>query len=143
MPGFLPDTHGRLFTEAGSAPAAGSSATITVPTNTRWRPIAIRCQLTTDATVANRIVSLTLIIGAQVYGFYGSATTQTASLTWLYTFTPQSGINASNVGTLVGVSIPEVMYLDDDLILNVTASGLQAGDQFTAIQVYGERWLEE
>jgi len=132
---------GALRAITGTDPAAGVEISETVPTGARWRPLAIRFALVTDATVANRESLLTFDDGATVFATSPPQGAQTASTTfthnWLDTTTPRIAL----LSLVLNTPLPRLDLLAAARVRTVTTN-LQAGDNYGAPQLLVEEWLE-
>lgn len=127
----------------GADPAAGANISIEVPSNARWRPVALEAELVTDATVANRrfILRAERTGGFRIFTSAADAV-QTASQSIRYN-TGHWGESGGNRDGIVLVNWPEHVYLVpfDTLVSEVV--NLQAGDNFGAPVIYVEEWFDE
>jgi hypothetical protein len=139
------ETTGWVHTVTVGNPAAGADWSAVVPTNTRWRVISFFAQFQTSATVATRAVSLAVTGGGQ-FVFVGSAiATQLASLINDYSgaqLTPYT----PGLATILTLPIPPNLYLSQlsggtNSVASQT-NNLQAGDQWSNINVLVEEWLD-
>lgn len=126
----------------GTDPAAGAEISETVPTNARWRPIALRFRLVTDATVANRRPGIVLDDGATAYFVSQAGSVQTASLTYDY--------NAGTLGFTQGVfsldqwiPLPHYLLMPGGHRIRTSTVNLAAGDNYGAPQLLVEEWIED
>lgn len=145
-PGVLParsvDGPGVLRLIAGTDPAAGVEIIETVPTNARWRVLGVRFALTTDATVANREVSLTLDDGATAFNRIASRVTQAASLTIIYSASLQAALEAVAQDTERLIRLPPVL-MSGGFRFRTQTTAIVAGDNYTAPQYLVEEWIED
>src|SRR5919201_5063932 len=106
--------HGHMRLIDLGDPAAGAdypSNSSTVPTGAIWRPVGFRGSLTTDATVANRLVAMDLDDGTGTYGGFGPATFNvpaTASVTHNYRGAIGMVTGVGSNGGRTGFPIPQV-----------------------------------
>jgi hypothetical protein len=136
------DGPGVLRSITGSTPSAGADISETVPTGARWELISLRAQLTTSATVANRVPLLLLDDGANAW-FAGSAVaTQAASLVWRYTWFQGAAPIAAIVGTDVPLQVPINNRLAAGSRIRTSTTAIAAGDQWTAPQYLVREFLE-
>lgn len=131
---------GALRSVTGTDPAAGAEISETVPTSTRWRVRALSCQLVTDATAANREVSLVIDDGATTIFTSPAGFTHTASLTRRYSAAPIGAQTAPTQGTDRQIVIPDLELPAGARIRTVTTN-LQAGDNYGAPQLLLEERL--
>jgi hypothetical protein len=139
---YSTDGFGVLRSITGTDPAANVEISEACPTNARWRLLAIRFSLVTDANAANREVALTIDDGTNVYARSPSRIAQAASLTRAYTF----GINLNAVAaaqdteqtaSLVPVTI------QGGHRFNTVTTNRQATDNYGAPQYLVEEWIED
>lgn len=132
--------HGRIRSITVTDPAADNEILETVPARRRWRLISIRFKLITDANVANRIVTLTIDDGTNNLLTIPSDTAQTASLTRYYHYhlqpVPQFLIDA-----IFSLPLPD-LFLAAGFRIQTLTTGLQAGDDFSVIQLLVEEWID-
>jgi len=132
-----------LRSVTGTNPAAGVEISETVPTNARWRLIALLVQLVTDATVANRRPHFIVDDGVNTLFEVETGTDQAASQTIRYNF--------ANTGYRVAVAAQNIAYLTAPFYLplfqgwrvRTSTVNLQAGDDYGAPQLLVEEWIEE
>lgn len=123
----------------GVQPAAGANFVRRVPGETFEHYRAVRFQLTTDATVANREVYLDFQDGDGTSVVrLASAAVQAASLTYDYSFTIDFDVAAASSGTIVNGPLPNVR-LQSGWSLVISALALDASDQFKNIRLYANR----
>jgi hypothetical protein len=137
-------TEGRGVIRAitGTDPAAGVEISETVPTNARWELLAIGFALVTDATAANREVTLTLDNGTSVYTRSPSRVNHTASLTRTYSAFQSPSLAAVTTDPTLNLQLPRLVLSDGHRIRTAT-SNLQAGDNYGAPQLLVEEWIED
>lgn len=136
---------GYVYGFSQSAPAVGVDQAVTVPNNTRWRVRAAWCQLTASAGVANRDVTIVIGVGG----------------TWTWQATSLAAVTASQVVIFsIGAVTPytellgtfQILPIPPDIVLQYSSFGsggmstvttnLQAGDQWSAIRMLVEEWLD-
>jgi hypothetical protein len=131
------------FTQAN--PLAGFDWQINVPVNTRWRVQAIDAVFTASAAVANRQVSFLTFANLVVVMTATDAANITASQAVHVT------ISAAPVNVPVNplkhvIPIAPQFYINGSAFisqaLNSSTLGLQAADQWSAIDVTLEEWLD-
>ena len=126
----------------GTDPAAGAEVSETVPTNARWRLIAARIPLVTDATATNRIVVIVFDDGTTEF-YRGSSTfTQTASLGRTYDLSGLS-IEKGSVVDRIQIAVPLPINLLQGFRFRTVTSAFQAGDNWQAPILLVEEWIEE
>jgi len=133
---------GVLRSITGTDPAAGVEIAETVPTNARWRPLAIQFAFVTDATVANREVSLVVDDGATGFARVPSGTAQTATLTRTYSAFHHAPRNTIAQDGTLNLPLPRIDLQGGHSLRTVTTN-LQAGDNFGPPQLLVEEWIED
>ncbi|HEY3042612.1 MAG TPA: hypothetical protein VGJ39_01210 [Vicinamibacterales bacterium] len=126
----------------GTNPAAGVEITETVPTNARWRLIAMNFQFTTDATVSNRLVTIALDDGVTNFSRTDSGQLQGASTTPSYTGLVGAGFSTA-AGGIRHIPLPAGPLLMGGFRIRTSTTNLQAGDDYTAPQLLVEEWIED
>lgn len=136
------DGGGALRSITGSTPGAGGEISETVPTGARWQLLTFSAQLAASATVANRIPTLIIDDGATSLSRSSSQVNQPASNTWIYSWS--GGFTSTNLGATSNVSIPLMTpaFLNAGYRVRTGTSGLQVGDQYSAVQYLVREWLE-
>jgi len=134
-PGYIP-----LLT-AGN-PGVGSDFVYTSPANTRSRLKSFSAKLTTSATAGTRGVAIgAKDVSGNILFLSPAQSTQAASLALTY-----SGIQGSPAGvanaTAVTITIPQDFIIEAQSVLFSSTAGLLAGDQWSAIVLCLETWLE-
>ncbi|MGB2711403.1 MAG: hypothetical protein WBC33_07785 [Conexibacter sp.] len=132
---------GLLRAVAGTDPGAGVEISQTVPTNTRWRYLAMRYQLVTDGTAANRWAIIVLDDGTNVY-FQSEPTAAIVAST-----TRQFNIgNGTQRQALANadfmLTFPVDLRQPAGHRIRTATLNLQAGDNYAAPQLLVEEWLE-
>jgi len=114
-----------------SNPAAGAGFTFSFSGSRTERVEAMSFTLTTDATVANRLVVITIastvIIPAKVL--------QPASSTVIYTCLPKNESNTAIIGNRAIINLGDVGWQTSPA-LSVAVDNIQATDQISAITVH-------
>jgi hypothetical protein len=133
---------GAIRSITGTDPAAGAEISEPVPTNARWRPLALLATFVTDATAANRSPRLELTDGTTTFFRGVGFDDQAASLTRRYSWALGGArVQANNGGEFQG-TFPDVLLSAGFAIETVTANNV-AGDDYGAPQLVVEEWLEE
>jgi hypothetical protein len=122
-------------------PAAAAGFTYT-NTGTYWQLLdLVAFRLVTDGNAANRQVKLVVADGGGVaLATLPSASVQTATLTWDYSFSPEF----SNFNTVVGLSVTSplpLIFLQPEFTVAVTIGTVQTGDQISNIRLYAEQFV--
>lgn len=135
--------HGRAFTQLQTVttPAAGAGFTYT-NNGKYWELIdSLSFQMVTGGNAANRQVLATIKDGGGVQlAAFPSASVQTASLTWQYTFLP----NIDTFNTVVSLNVVSPMaeiFLQPMFSLAVTVGAVDAADQISNIRLYTQRFV--
>lgn len=117
----------RVLSQAN--PAAGANLTIRATGQGLWRVISVAFSLVTDATVANRAVSLHGSDGTSVF-YHGTVNNvQAASLTTQYGAYAGAAVGGIS-GVAQQVALPENgLWLEPGWELETDINNLQAGDQ--------------
>lgn len=134
--------RGVLRSVAGTDPAANTEISETVPTDARWRVLAIQVNLVTDATAANREVSLLIDDGTTVFARVPVGTNHAASLTRTYSFATNTARNTIAQDPVLNAPLPELVLGDGFRVRTVTTN-LQATDNYGAPQLLVEEWIED
>ncbi len=132
---------GLLRSITGTDPAAGVEISEVVPTGARWRLIAFRFILATDATVASRTPRISIDDGTTVFFRHGNSSPQTASFSSAY-----NGFN-SGVGNISAASdssiiLPNPPILSAGYHIATDTAQLQAGDNFSSPKYLVEEWIQ-
>lgn len=135
--------HGRAFSQvlAVPDPAADSGFTYTND-GAYWELVdLIAFQLVSDSNAGNRQVTLSILGGDGVaLATLPAASVQIASKTYQYTWSTEF----SNFNTLVGTAITSplpAVFLQPTYQISVALASGHAGDQFSNIRVYAERFV--
>lgn len=139
-----PSTAGRgvIRSITGTNPAAGAEISETVPTNARWRLLAIRAIFNADPTVATRAFTMQLDDGSSIYFQSGANVTATASQSPVVQWAAGGG-GAASSGTVPVSHIAQRHYLMGGHRIRTTTNNLQAGDDWGAPQYLVEEWIED
>jgi hypothetical protein len=123
-------------------PAAGADFSTTVPTNARWRFQSARATLTTGAAVANRLVNIDFDDGVNVFFQAGPQFTQVASTIISYDDTGLQGQAPIAGSAEVLLAAPPALYMLAGSRIRSNTVAIQAADQWSAIEVLVEEWLD-
>jgi hypothetical protein len=123
-------------------PAAGAQWSFTVPAGKVWRVVSLRAQLVTDATVANREVTLLVRdVAANVRGSFPATTvwpaSQNATITWGAGLAAYAAPATSNTRV---VGIPTPFWALSGWTLESFVTAMQAADNWTAAFLTVEEW---
>lgn len=135
------DGQGFLNNTTGADPAAGAEISQTVTAGQRWRLQAFTFTLVTDATVANRNVSIVLDDGADVFYRAGSNFNQVASTTVVYTASGHGQLG-STLNNVVLIPLPQPCMLFQGWRIRTITGAIAAGDNFGAPEINREEWVE-
>lgn len=135
------DGPGLAYGTNGGIPLAGADASVSVPTNARWSVLSVKVHLLTDAVAGNRQVSLLCIDSGGTAWEIGATTTQGPSLGYDYTWAPGLQFNAT-VPTEQCAPMPMGVLLPAGSTLTATMTGRDAGDQFSAVAVALQEWID-
>ena len=139
-----PFGSGRAFVDrlTPAAPASGSSLTIKLDANYQWRPLSVRFQLDTSASVGNRWVTVDYCDpDGNVFLRNGMAKVFAAStVAQGYDFNYQRDAGEWAAGTdvlnpLAGIFLPAGW----NIVVNI--AGVLAGDTITKVFCLFEKWV--
>ena len=135
--------HGHAFTQRLAVPSPAAGAGFTIPADSRyWRIFdLIAFQRVTGSNAANRPVTRKYLDGDGVaIATLPSASVQTASLTWQYTWSTEF----SNFNTVVGLAVTSPLpytLLPPGFSASVTVGAVDAADAITNIRVMSEQFV--
>jgi hypothetical protein len=125
-------------------PGAGNDFAIVLPAGQRWKLMNLWATLTTNVTVANRLVAFGLKLGLNFQWLHQMPFFQTASQAFTYSYGPglqtDAGIVADN--SLASPNPTIMSHTVGNTSLQSSTSGLQAGDAWTNIISWWEQWIE-
>lgn len=130
--GFVANAGAGLSVVTGTDPAANVEVSETVPANARWRLLALRVTLVTDATAANREVALQFDDGTTAYYTVSAGANQAASLTRQYSAAPAGLRGAAATGTDILIAAPSGVMLPAGHRIRTSTTNRQATDNFGA-----------
>lgn len=135
--------RGGIMTKSTANPAAGAEITGAVPGGQMWRVIGCSFILVTDATAANRTV--TIQFGGNVEdGFIAqSGVVQAASQTRFYNFTALGFQPSAAVGNNIMAPMPPEVYMVGSETFTTITANLQAGDNFGSMKLFVEQLYEK
>lgn len=133
---------GALRSITGTNPAANAEISETVPTNARWRLLALFATLVTDVNVANRDAALTIDDGAAVVARYSAGQNHAASLTTRYVWAAAGARFTIATDRTIVVPITDV-WMPDAYRLKTVTTNLQVGDDWSAPQLWVEELIED
>jgi hypothetical protein len=131
---------GRLRSIVGSTPAAGAEINEVVPSNVRWRLMAIRFLFTTSATVINRRVSFLRDDGVNAYEQMDSSFTQAASIATFYSANQNGGVTAAGDAS-IRIQTDTSLLQDSTHRIRTSTQNIQAGDQYSAPVYLVQEWI--
>ena len=119
-------------TKPQANPSAGADWTVAVPARTYWRLKAAYSELTTSATVANRVVGIRVKDAAgKVVFFVKASAAQAASLTQRYSAGTDLPSAVADVTTLL--PLPQDLVMREGWTVESVTTLIQAGDQFANV----------
>lgn len=137
-----PEGPGNVKNVPIGAPGAGVDWTTTQPGGVRWRLQSWNAQLVTSATVANRIVRGFIKTGGGSIVWQGSPSAVIPASQTVQVSAASGQFTASTDPATVGVALPSPAMVNGAFIIGVSTTGLQAGDQWSGIQLHVEEWLD-
>lgn len=133
---------GLIRSITGTDPAAAAEFLETVPTNARWRFIALSVPFVTDANAANRLPSLFFDDGVNT--FYRITSQQVIVASTTGAVTAGAGIGfTSGLAAAESLPVPETFYLREGFRIRSVTVAIQAGDNYGAPQLLVEEWIED
>lgn len=121
-------------------PAAGAEINDVLTAELKYHFKSLSFTLVTDATAANRRVSLEILEDSGgVVAQIPVQVAQTASLTWRYTFAMGVPVILDTVGLLMVLPIPD-MFMNGDYEINTVTQNLQPGDNFSGYVANLNAW---
>lgn len=125
-----------------TSPAAGADWTFTVPSNSRFKIISLNAVLATSAVAGNRQVQIEITNAGGSVVWVGAAnanipasTTANVSATGTAPLTPV-------ITTDVYCLLPPDLFLEGTFIIKAVTAGILGGDQWSAIQMYVETYID-
>lgn len=120
----------------------GSNFMLSINPGIRWRPFSVTFIFTTTAAVADRYVFITLKTGTHFNGTGVTPVKQPAGNSWRYTaFFGGVQVDQSVIG-VVCLAMPPNYQAAFQQTITLDAVNLQPNDQFTAIVLSGEQWID-
>ena len=139
------DGPGFLQTYAVGYPAAGVDFTFTTNQVGRARFAAAIATLTCGAGAANRFVSFQLgpQVGGTVQYQVQDTVAVTANQTVTYSLSPGGQLSrGGGTPSFVTLPAPAPLFDKNAIVISSSTQNIQAADQWSAIRVYTEEWLE-
>lgn len=134
---------GYVTGEALAQIGAGAGFNIRPPVGEIWRVISWRATLTTDATVTNRFMMWHIYDGTNFASTFRTAVPQGASLSYVYCVNPWNPVNALGIVPFVNFDWSMDIFVNNTWYWYVFPDGIQAGDNFSQIFAFVEKWLAE
>ena len=138
----MTDGPGTTKSIAGTNPAAGNEITEAVPANAVWQIDGLYASLTTDATVADRQVHVTVDDGTSTVFESVSASVQAASLTHDYSIGPH-GITATVVATTHWIPLGPGLLMNAGHRILTATDLIESGDDWSAPQLVVKEWHDD
>jgi hypothetical protein len=128
------DRPGSWTSVQGTAPAAGSEISFTIPTGARWTILALNLTLTCSAVVGNRRMRVFYQIGGLIPAPIGTAFVQTANNIGNYIVAPNfPNFSAPyTFGTYIAVATPFAITMQGGDVISTATDNLDVGDQWLA-----------
>lgn len=136
------DSAGNLRSITGTVPGAGAEISEAVPAGARWKLLSFFATLTTAAAVANRVPMLIIDDGAHTLMESSQMGQQAASLAWDYVWAPGDQSQASGNRLLVTSGLQHEVWLGAGFRIRTNTSGIQAADQWSAVQYEVLEWFD-
>lgn len=133
--------QGNLLTYSLTAPA-GSDFIFTVPTNARWRVIAVLGTLITNAGGLNRYPRLDISEPGALISQVSSTNNYPGSTGIIVSWFQGEGIAIDDGKGTLNVPFPEGIVLLPGGMVGSNTLNLTAGDQWTSANIFVEEWLD-
>ncbi len=136
---------GAIIRYTAADPGFGVNPSLVMPTERRWRLMAVRGEFATSATVATRVPLLSINTGGQRVADVPQIGNQGAGAFLGYQWAPGLSIpNSSGIGAQWG-PLPSDLYLNSSAGLppeiTMFTANLQAGDHWSLFAALVEEWL--
>lgn len=124
-----------------ASPAAGAALSVSVDGFWNLRVVAATCSITTDANVANRLVSLDFVNARGItYARNAASVLVTASTTGqVFWWALDRTVAEWNTGTPVFVPVLNA-FLPPGFSVKFAVDSIQAGDQLSAVHLWVEKY---
>jgi hypothetical protein len=135
------DGAGQIGSFGQAAPAAGAEIVYVQATQTRFKVRMVGFSLVTSSTVATRGVRLVIDDGTHIIAQIPANATQAASLTYVY----NGGAFPTNPAAIAGeyfIPLPPDLIIGSGHRLRTLTNNLQATDQYSALYMLGEQWID-
>lgn len=136
-----PSQYGFVTTIFDPAPAAGSNWSYSIPAYQMYKIRGISFTLTTSATVANRRVHINFNTPQGGDFKLISSVDHAASLARVYTIFPMSSPGVFSSDNDIFIPMPDNLFLETDTTISSEVVNLQAGDQFSIVNIWVEKWF--
>jgi len=136
------DGEGAALRQAVTTPGAGADWTITVPTGARWELIAASGLFTAAVAAANRQPELIIDDGANIVFAAPTQTNITTGQVSRVSWGAGAGGPLAGVNLDQSLPIPNDLYLPAGFRIRSNTPNINAGDTWTAINVFTREWLE-
>jgi hypothetical protein len=135
------DGPGIIVRQVSAVPAAGAELSYTVPTGVRQRIVSGFCQLTCSAVAQDRQISLIIDDGTNImFQVFTKQNATAGSTKWV---SLNSGTAFQDTGdSQIEIGIPVHPVLLQGYRLRTQTFTLDVGDQFTALNLLVEQWIE-
>lgn len=133
---------GNLRSIAGTTPGAGAEISEVVPTAARWELIAFAANLVTSASVGTRNSVLTLDDGANIFARMPALNNQPASNNITLDWMEGGQWNAGQPNQAWMIALAVNNRLGAGFRVRTSTVGIQAGDQYSAVQYLVREWLD-
>jgi hypothetical protein len=133
------DGFGSVRTIIGTTPAAGAEITETTPTNAMWQLMLFSNTFTTSAAGGNRSLQYIIDDGANELYRISTVVNEGPSLTFKNQLSP-NGINIGDVGNNSLDALPIPLIMMPGYRVRTLTSGIQAGDQYSAVHYQVKEW---
>ena len=122
-------------------PAAGANTSVQVDGRNYWRVLGARATLTTDANVANRLLSLDFINGRSITYMRNQPPVVIIASTTNQAFEWKEQLTGSEWNSNTPVHTPvSSIFLPPGTLVQWTVTAIQAGDQLSGLSLTIERF---
>jgi len=128
------------YWKSTAAPAVATNMSITLPQVSLIELVALSFGLSTDANVANRIITVTLETGGVSFYLGSSGFSHTASRILPYFATQTAVANLTGHVMAVQIPIPSIQTTDYAATIDIMVTNMQAGDQLTTCLAMFKMW---
>jgi len=132
---------GNLRSVTVANPAAGADWSLTVPASARWRVQSWSAIFTASATVASRQVRSQISDGVQII-FSGQAQAAIVASQVAQVSAGQGQVTSTLIATEINPVLPGLLTLPGGFRVQTLTTNIQVGDQWSAIRVNVEEWIE-